>query len=634
MKRAIHPLGPTVFRIAYPVKSPSGPSYRAAISTNSAIHRGLRNSTSAKDRNPSASRRDVRQPSDRFPYGNTRDGQQSDRFAPKKALGWPRVLRPNQQQKQDLEDMRESARARESAKSPRQSKYMDGGRTPSRYDPSFSSETSFRDRGKREQTATAVSRATERYAKTRSDSYVPPASNGPNRAARRFAIYGPGDTPPQRIRDHGRNPDQYRRKISSHEEFQTPTPRSAIRERAERNPDKNSRRNSSDGDYRASKPWSAGRERAEMSERSVAPANMYRGQGDRKEFASEERSYSARKARPDEWSEVETEVPVAIPYTTPASEFLYGTSVVSAALKYSRRKFYKFYCYSAPDRVNISQDTAMRKLASSQGAEVMQVQGEWLRIMDKMSTGRPHNGYILEASPLPRLPVSGLQSVEKSINNFDAILDYQSREDEAINGTDSKIHYAPGFARYPLILMLDGILDPGNLGALLRTAFFFGVDAVAISTRNCAPFSPVTLKASAGASESLKILSISQPEQFVDESQKNGWRFHAAIAPGGNTKVDKRRPYYSTSSMECPALQDPTVLMLGGEGEGLRANLRKRADFLAGVEGHNIGEGGVDSLNVSVAAGILCEAFLRKPLYPNLYQNSLGSGSEENNKLF
>lgn len=169
---------------------------------------------------------------------------------------------------------------------------------------------------------------------------------------------------------------------------------------------------------------------------------------------------------------------------------------------------------------------------------------------------------------------------------------------------------------------------------MLRTAFFFGVDAVAISTRNCAPFSPVTLKASAGASESLKILSVSQPEQFVDESQRNGWRFHAAVAPSENTKVNKRRPYYSTSSMKCPAVQGPTVLMLGGEGEGLRSNLRKRADYLAGVEGHSIGRGGVDSLNVSVAAGILCEAFLRKPLYPDLHQNSLGSGSEEGPKLF
>ena len=348
--------------------------------------------------------------------------------------------------------MRESARAKELARSPRQRKYLDGGRRPSsRYDQSFPSETSFRNRDRSEQTATAMSRATQRYAKTKSNSYVPPASDKPNRAARRFAIYGPGDTPPRRTRDSGRDPGKHSSRISAHGEFQTPTPRSALRKRAERDPDKHTRRSSSDGDYRTSTPWSAvrepaerdpdkhtrrsssdgdyrtstpwsavrepaerdpdkhtrrsssdgdyrtstpwsaRRERADMSERSVTAADMYRGQDHSEEVASEERSSYARKSRANEWSERESDVPVAIPYTTPASEFLYGTSVVSAALKYSRRKFYKLYCYGAPDRVNIGQDTAMRSLASSQGVEVMHVQGQWLRIMDKMSTGRPHN---------------------------------------------------------------------------------------------------------------------------------------------------------------------------------------------------------------------------------------------------
>ena len=53
--------------------------------------------------------------------------------------------------------------------------------------------------------------------------------------------------------------------------------------------------------------------------------------------------------------------------------------------------------------------------------------------------------------------------------------------------------------------------------------------------------------------------------------------------------------------------------MLGGEGEGLRRNLQKKADFVIGVEGQRLGQGGVDSLNVSVAAGVLCDAFLKGP---------------------
>lgn len=170
----------------------------------------------------------------------------------------------------------------------------------------------------------------------------------------------------------------------------------------------------------------------------------------------------------------------------------------------------------------------------------------------------------------------------------------------------------------------------------MRTAYFFGVDAVAISIRNCAPLSPVALKASAGASESLKLLSIRHPENFVDDSQRHGWNFYAAVAPSENTKVNKRRPYFSTSSLECPAIERPTVLMLGGEGEGLRPNLQKRADCVVGIEGQRLGKGGVDSLNVSVAAGILCEAFMREPLIRKSLNSNLGStvGSQEKDSLF
>lgn len=189
------------------------------------------------------------------------------------------------------------------------------------------------------------------------------------------------------------------------------------------------------------------------------------------------------------------------------------------------------------------------------------------------------------------------------------------------------------YPRYPIVLVLDGIvsgseplstpmvrlhitnltqLDPGNLGAILRTAYFLGIDAVAISNRNSAPLTPITLKASAGASESLPLLSISHPGAFIDESQKNGWKFYAAVT--GGTNPTEKQPQLTTSDINSPARNHPCVLMLGGEGEGLRWNLQKKADLLLSIEGHRSGQGGVDSLNVSVATGLLCEAFLRKPV--------------------
>lgn len=307
-----------------------------------------------------------------------------------------------------------------------------------------------------------------------------------------------------------------------------------------------------------------------------------------------------------------TSVPLSMPYTTPASEFLYGTSVITAALLSSRRKLYKLYVYCGDNREVHEQDRRIRELALKCGVVVERVKGDWLRLMDKMSAGRPHNGYILEASPLPKLPVAGFRAVGKRNGAFHVILDHQSREDEAVNGTSTIIAYEVGFPRYPFVLLLDGILDPGNLGAILRTAFFLGVDTVAISNRSSAPVSPVAIKASAGASETLPLVSVSRPGNFIDECKSNGWKIYAAAAPtpGKRTGVGN---YFSTSNLGSPLRNHPCLLILGAEGEGLHWNIQRKADFHVGIDGPRSGQGKVDSLNVSVAAGLLCEAFLRKP---------------------
>ena len=99
------------------------------------------------------------------------------------------------------------------------------------------------------------------------------------------------------------------------------------------------------------------------------------------------------QTRQDAWdsSGKSSILPLTIPYTTPASEFLYGTSVVTAALKSNRRKLYKLYMYNGENREVANQDETMRKLALAAGVEVAQVARDWMRLMDKMSAGRPHN---------------------------------------------------------------------------------------------------------------------------------------------------------------------------------------------------------------------------------------------------
>ena len=306
-------------------------------------------------------------------------------------------------------------------------------------------------------------------------------------------------------------------------------------------------------------------------------------------------------------------IPLSIPYTTPASEFLYGTSAITAALLSSRRKLYKLYVYAGDNREDLQQDIKIRHLALKRSVVVERVKEDGLRLMSKMSAGRPHNGYILEASPLPRLPVAGFQAVEKRNGAFHVILTHQSREEAAVNGTNTNIEYKVSFPRYPFVLLLDGILDPGNLGAILRTAFFLGVDTVAISNRNSAPVSPVAIKASAGASEALPLVSVSKPANFIDRCKSNGWKIFAAAAPTPDKRTGLGN-YLSISDLGGCIRNQPCLLILGGEGEGLQWNVRRKADFDVGINGPRIGQSNVDSLNVSVAAGLLCEAFLRKPI--------------------
>lgn len=68
-------------------------------------------------------------------------------------------------------------------------------------------------------------------------------------------------------------------------------------------------------------------------------------------------------------------------------------------------------------------------------------------------------GYILEASPLPRLPVTALQSVPNPQSTFKVVLNYQSKEEEAINGSNPIVRYGTGYRRYPFLLLLDGIVS-------------------------------------------------------------------------------------------------------------------------------------------------------------------------------
>lgn len=147
----------------------------------------------------------------------------------------------------------------------------------------------------------------------------------------------------------------------------------------------------------------------------------------------------------------------------------------------------------------------------------------------------------------------------------------------------------------PLLVVLDGIEDPRNLGAILRTCDAAGVDGVIRQTRRAAALGGAAAKASAGAVSHVRIADAVNIGRALDELKEAGiW----SVGLAG----DAGRPYDSVD------YTGPTAIVLGAEGGGLRRLVRERCDWLAAIPMR----GRVESLNVSVAAGIVLFEVLRQ----------------------
>ena len=145
-----------------------------------------------------------------------------------------------------------------------------------------------------------------------------------------------------------------------------------------------------------------------------------------------------------------------------------------------------------------------------------------------------------------------------------------------------------GEFRQPFLLVLEGVQDPRNLGACLRTADAAGVDAVLLHRRNAAGLSGAVAKAASGAIERLMIVSVTNVARRIEWLKaRDVW------IVGGDERAEQ-------SLFECD-LPSPTAVVLGGEGKGLRRLTRERCDVLVRIPM----AGAVASLNVAVAAGVL-----------------------------
>jgi len=149
--------------------------------------------------------------------------------------------------------------------------------------------------------------------------------------------------------------------------------------------------------------------------------------------------------------------------------------------------------------------------------------------------------------------------------------------------------------KYSLVIVLDGVEDPHNLGAILRTADAAGADGVVIPERRAASVTGTVTKASAGASEHLPIAKVTNIARTVEElKEHNLWT--VGLDEHGKQTYDAL-----DYNMDC-------ALVLGAEGKGLHDLVKKKCDFLVSIPM----QGKVPSLNVSVAAGVVLYEIVRQ----------------------
>jgi len=313
------------------------------------------------------------------------------------------------------------------------------------------------------------------------------------------------------------------------------------------------------------------------------------------------------------------EAPKAMPYSEAASEFLYGTFAVLAALQAKKRKFYKLYIWCGEDgnlSDNDAKTTEVVREAKAAKVPIIRVAGSWDKLLDRMSDKRPHNGLVLEAAAIPTLPAKYLDKVESIKSPLLVKLNHMSPSEKqdlglavGANTIELALDLRKG-SRFPFLLWLDKVTDTGNMGAIFRSTYFLGVDAIILPRHGTAPLTAVTIKNSAGAAEHVPILNIDNELSFMERSQENGWLFVASASATSESTVARSMKKATAEQRPNQVLKHhPLVLMMGNEGEGLRPFLQKQADFTVSIAGAR-SDGLIDSLNVSVAAALLAQRFL------------------------
>ncbi|KAJ8276604.1 hypothetical protein COCON_G00083560 [Conger conger] len=310
--------------------------------------------------------------------------------------------------------------------------------------------------------------------------------------------------------------------------------------------------------------WKAAKRRFSKTENQAKPTRSEPGIRSKSRLSSD-----LRRLSQDDLTEEEEDI-AGQAKVRQSTELLFGAAPCLLALVEGRREVHRLF---------VKQNSAPHRLAPQKACEearkrMVPIQEVNRKYLDRLCSASVHQGLCLEASPLEYLTDEG--------------------DAEAIGD-----HTEP-----PLWLVLEGVQDPMNLGAILRSAYFLGVDRITSSIRNSCPLTPVVSKASSGVMEILGVYGYENLTDMLKVKVSQGWQ---VIGTVGAAEVGVDMPVLHCVDFQ---LTRPTLLLIGGEGAGLSPELRQLCHTLLTIAPRRELHPAVESLNVSVATGILLHSLL------------------------
>lgn len=197
--------------------------------------------------------------------------------------------------------------------------------------------------------------------------------------------------------------------------------------------------------------------------------------------------------------------------------------------------------------------------------------------------------------PVRRAPRSELQRLAAGANHQGVVAAIAAARYTPTEELLERLAARVGTAEPPLAVVLDGVEDPRNLGAIIRTAECAGAHGVFVPERRAAGLTETVAKSAAGALEYVPVARASNIARLIEELKRRGIWSVGTAADAGTAYTDWD-------------WTQPCALLLGGEGGGLRRLVRERCDVLVGVPLL----GRIESLNVSVAAGVILYEAVRQ----------------------